>query len=279
MARSTEPGPGRSLRLWPLGRDQLVVLACLVALTLLAIGYLVIFAGGMKAMPAMGQMPGMPSMPGMATPTASMASGPPYGLLALMWAVMMVGMMLPSASPMILLYACVQRKAPGSPLPRTAMFLLGYILVWIAFALLAAGLQVLLTQGALISPDMRLTSRRIAGGVLILAGLYELTPLKHACLRHCRGPVAFVSAHWRPGLGGALRMGALHGGYCLGCCWALMLLLFVGGVMSFTWVFGLAALVLIQKLLPGGRRAAAITSWAIAVLAIVAAAFAFLTPA
>ena len=272
MARSPEAKAAAAPRLWPLGREQLIVLACLGALTALAIGGLLSLARTMDGW-ALGTAQGaMASMGGMAA-EPPVRGGGSYGLLAVMWVVMMVGMMLPSASPMILLYASVQRKASASPLLRTAVFVLGYLLVWSAFALAASGLQTLLSEGALISPEMTLTSRRIAGGVLILAGLYELTPLKHACLRHCRSPLSFITAHWRPGLAGALRMGGQHGLVCIGCCWALMLLLFVGGVMSFACIFALAALVLIQKLLPGGNRAAWLTSLAITALAVLAGAY------
>ena len=220
---------------------------------------------------AMADMPGMTAGGAMASMAAS---GAPYGLLAAMWAVMMVGMMLPSAMPMILLYSAVERKRASGPLLRTSVFVFGYLVVWTGFALLAAGLQKLLADVALITPAMALASRTIAGGVMIFAGVYELTPLKQACLRLCRGPVAFVTAHWRAGLSGALQMGVRHGLYCTGCCWALMLLLFVGGVMNFAWILGLAALILAQKLAPGGRRSALVMSWVIAAVAIGAGLFA-----
>jgi predicted metal-binding membrane protein len=279
MDRSAEPAAGPSRRLWPLGRDQVIVLVCLAALTALAAGWLLDYSANMGRTGASAAMRGVPPMRGMAM--AGMSADPqlvtPYALLAAMWGVMMAGMMLPSATPMILLYAAVQRKGSPWPLARTGVFVLGYLLIWTAFALAASALQKLLAERALITPAMALTSRRISGGVLILAGVYEVTPLKQDCLRYCRGPVAFITSHWRQGFSGAFRMGIRHGLYCTGCCWALMLLLFVGGVMSFAWIVGLAALILVQKLVPGGGRAAAVTSWAIAVAAGTAGALAVRT--
>jgi predicted metal-binding membrane protein len=270
MVLSADTGSGRRGRHLGLTREQWIVLASIALLTGLAAVYLVTFAAGMGPA-ASAPSQGMAGMGDMAmAPSGAAQSGRGYGLLAAMWAVMMAGLMLPSATPMILLYAAVQRRRSGSPLLATGVFLGAYLLVWGGFALAAAGLQQILADRALISPSMQLASRRGAGAVLILAGVYELSPLKQACLRHCRGPVAFVAGHWRPGLAGGLRMGVEHGLFCLGCCCALMLLLFVGGVMSFAWIVGLAALVLLQKLAPFGTRgAAALTSLtgAVAVIA------------
>ena len=145
-----------------------------------------------------------------------------------MWWVMMIGMMIPAASPTILLYAHVHRHSNGAKsAPPTAAFLAGYLACWLGFALIAAGLQV-----SLIPPiSMALASRFAAAGLLIAAGLYQLSPLKDACLSRCRSPALFLSRHYRPGPSGAFRVGVLHGAYCVGCCWLLMALLFVGGVM------------------------------------------------
>ena len=179
---------------------------------------------------------------------AGMAHAPRWPLVASMWAVMMVAMMLPSAAPAILLYARVHRHAVPGKAPPTLAFLAGYLACWSGFALVATALQF-----ALASPmSMALESRWASGALLIAAGLYQLSPLKLACLDHCRSPAEFLSRHYRPGLWGALRLGLLHGTYCVGCCWLLMLLLFVGGVMNLLWIAGLTLLVAAEKLLPGG---------------------------
>lgn len=180
---------------------------------------------------------------------------PAYALLMLlMWIVMMVAMMLPSAAPMLLLFTTIThaRRSPGRRMIAPGLFALGYIAIWSAFSLVAVTLQFAMEKAALLSPMMQTTSTVLAGAVLIAAGVYQWTPLKHACLRHCRSPLDFVLTHWREGLRGAFTMGLRHGIYCLGCCWALMSLLFVGGVMNLAWIAGLALLVLMEKLAPAG---------------------------
>jgi predicted metal-binding membrane protein len=175
-------------------------------------------------------------------------------LLLAMWWVMMVGMMLPGAAPVILTFANVNRnrRARGEPYVPAALFTTGYLLTWGAFSVAATLAQWALESATLLSPMDMTTDSRLLGGLLFLAaGLYQFTPVKLACLRSCRSPLDFVLNHWRAGPGGALRMGMEHGLYCLGCCWILMLLLFVGGVMNLLWVAGLAAVVLIEKLMPG----------------------------
>jgi predicted metal-binding membrane protein len=173
---------------------------------------------------------------------------PPLGALVLMWWLMMVAMMLPSAAPTILLYGRVRHVRGGdADIAPTWLFLAAYLLVWLLFSIGAASLQQLLT-----GPSMALDDRRIASGLLFAVGLYQLSPLKGACLRACRSPAQFISRHWRPGAAGALRLGVLHGTYCLGCCWLLMALLFVGGVMNFAWIAGLTLIVGIEKLAPRG---------------------------
>jgi predicted metal-binding membrane protein len=198
-----------------------------------------------------------------------------FVVMLAMWAVMMVAMMLPGAAPMILLFDAVDRKGSGagSGHARTTVFLLGYLLVWLAFGLAATIVQWQLNEQALLSPmamGMRLEGW-LAGLLLVAAGLYQLTPLKRVCLRHCRTPLHFLADHWRAGAAGAVRMGAAHGLYCLGCCWALMALLFVGGVMDLVWVAGIAAFVLLEKVAPAGRwfasvAGAALIAWGGAVL-------------
>jgi len=197
---------------------------------------------------------------------AGMQAQPSWTLIAAMWAAMMVAMMLPSASPTILLYARVHRHSNGpGAAPPTAAFLGGYIACWLGFALIAATLQVALG-------GMDLVSRNVAAALPIATGLYQLSPLKDACLNRCRSPAQFLSRHYAPGAMGAVRLGLLHGAYCVGCCWLLMALLFVGGVMNLAWVAALALLVAAEKLLPGGMWIAriagvALIGWGVLLLA------------
>ncbi|HUR40642.1 MAG TPA: DUF2182 domain-containing protein [Verrucomicrobiae bacterium] len=177
-------------------------------------------------------------------------------LIFLMWAVMMVGMMLPSAAPAILLYARVQRNSDGveAPAARIHAFTGGYLLAWTGFSIAATLLQYVLSRATLLSPMMESASPLLAGGLLIIAGLYQWTSLKQACLTNCRSPAAFITQHFRPGVGGALRLGAHHGLYCVGCCWALMMLLFAGGVMNLLWIAAITVFVLLEKLAPYGAQ-------------------------
>jgi len=246
-----------------LKRDRAIVLAGLAALTLLAWGYVLLGAGtGMSLrdmsilslfphrvadMPMHGMQMPMPMMPG------AWSAG--YCIIVLlMWWVMMIAMMTPSAAPMILLYARATRHAQGTgQLPQglvpTAAFAGGYLTVWLGFSLLAAVSQWALERsGVLSAMTMGSTSAYVSAAILIAAGLYQLSPLKHVCLRRCRAPAEFLSRHWRPGTSGALRMGLLHGAYCVGCCWVLMALLLVGGIMNALWIAALAILVLLEKL-------------------------------
>jgi predicted metal-binding membrane protein len=172
-----------------------------------------------------------------------------------MWWVMMMAMMLPSASPMILIVARVNRtqKAQGGPFVPTSIFAAGYLVAWGVFSLLATGCQWGLERVGLLSAMLGSTSALFGGLVLVVAGVYQCTPLKHACLRHCRNPFQFVTHHWHTGTLGALRMGMAHGAFCLGCCWFLMALLFVGGIMNLYWIIGLALFVLLEKTMPGGH--------------------------
>ena len=179
-------------------------------------------------------------------------------LVLAMWWVMMAAMMLPSAAPVILLYACVSNQRRGGPvIARSWILLSGYLLAWLAVAAAAAGLQLLATKAGLIDGmTMRATSCALAGATLVAAGVYQLSPLKNACLANCRSPALFLTRHWRPGAIGALRLGLVHGGYCIGCCWLLMALLFVGGVMNFLWIAALTALVAMEKLVRSGPQVA-----------------------
>jgi len=167
---------------------------------------------------------------------------------------MMLGMMLPSAAPMILTFETLQRRKRerDEAYVPTAIFVAGYLLVWGAFSLAATVAQWWLQQAALLSPMLALETPLLGALIFVLAGLYQWTPLKYACLRQCRSPFGFLLSQWRDGWRGALRMGVRHGLYCLGCCWVLMLLLFTFGVMNLVWVAAVAAFVCAEKLLPGG---------------------------
>jgi predicted metal-binding membrane protein len=197
--------------------------------------------------------------------TASMPWTPATtAAILLMWIAMMAAMMLPSATPVVLLYAqhCRRRADAFGPYVPTGLFVAGYLAVWTGFAAVATALQWLLDWLGWLSPEMAIHRPVIAGFALVAVGIYQLTPVKGACLAHCRGPVAFLAMHWRRGSLGALRMGVTHGLYCLGCCWALMLLLFVGGAMNLAVVLALALFVAVEKWAPrggsAGRAAAAV---------------------
>jgi len=184
-----------------------------------------------------------------------MAMSPSFALVAAMWWVMMIAMMVPSAAPTVLLYAQVHRaRVDPAARPPVGAFVSGYLLCWLAFSLAAASAQLWLERSALASPmTMALHSRTAAGALLIAAGAYQLSPLKDACLGQCRSPASFLARHHRPGASGAFQMGVRHGAFCVGCCWPLMLLLFVGGVMNVAWIAGLALIVAGEKLLPYGQ--------------------------
>lgn len=239
-----------------LKRDRLIVAASLVFITILAWAYLVWLSRGMTMSAAMTAMPGMPDMPGMDMSVQAW-SAKLFLLTLAMWTVMMAGMMTPSAAPMILLYARVGRQATsqGKPFASTGWFAGGYLLSWSLFSLVATYLQFMLDRGAFLNSSMSLASSRLGGLVFVIAGIYQWTPLKDSCLRQCRSPLSFIQRHggFKPEIGSSLALGLRHGLYCIGCCWSLMALLFAVGVMNLAWVAALAALVLIEKLAPGGR--------------------------
>ncbi|MCY0095490.1 DUF2182 domain-containing protein [Hoeflea ulvae] len=223
-----------------------LVLGGPVALALVSWIYLGLMIGDMSLIPGMAQM----MMPG------QMFSPAPLFGLFVMWAVMMAAMMLPTAMPMIIAYARMQAvdRSRGAGWMPVFMFSGGYVLAWAAFSLAAAVLQAGLTHLALMSPMMmKAGSGPLAGGILIVAGLYQFTPLKQACLRLCRSPLSFLMTEWREGNPGALTMGWRHGLFCIGCCWALMGLLFVAGVMNTLWIIAIALYVLIEKIVPGSQ--------------------------
>ena len=238
-----------------LRHDRLVVLAALLTLT--AVCWVYVFAGAGTGMPAIE----MSALPTATNVTGHMAFMEPaqwtagYAALMLwMWWVMMVAMMLPSAAPAILLFAAIdrQRQTGQAPYAPTVVFTAGYLTIWALFSVGATALQWLLEKVALMSPLMVTTSTILGGALLIAAGIWQFTPLKDACLRHCRSP-ADVITRWRgSGPFGPFYTGIMHGTFCLGCCWVLMLLLFYGGVMNVYWIAGLALLVLIEKIFPAG---------------------------
>ena len=223
-------------------RDFLVIIVSLGGITLLSWLYLVKMAAGMsmsEGMPAI-RMPAWDAVY--------------FWMMFLMWAVMMIGMMLPSVTPMVLIYAGVARKSAGHGMPVAPIgaFVFGYIAMWLGFSMFATLAQWGLDQAALLSPMMVSNSVGLGAALLIAAGIYQWLPIKDKCLRHCRSPVHFIATHWRPGSIGAFKMGLSHGAFCLGCCWVLMSLLFVGGVMNLFWIAAIALFVLLEKVLPLG---------------------------
>ena len=248
-----------------LKRDRWIVLGGMAAIALLSWAYILAGAGmgmSVRDMTIVSLFPHrMTEMP-MAGMSMSMQPGMwsvgYFIIVLIMWWVMMIAMMTPSAAPMILLYARATRHAQARGQLRqgvvpTAAFAGGYLMVWLGFSLLAAALQWALERSGLVSAMMfASTSAGVSAAILALAGLYQLSPLKHVCLRHCRAPAEFLSSHWRPGAFGALRMGLEHGAFCVGCCWLLMALLLVGGIMNVLWIAALAILVLLEKVAPHG---------------------------
>ncbi|MGO9453762.1 MAG: DUF2182 domain-containing protein [Candidatus Binataceae bacterium] len=247
-----ESAPQASVPALP-ARERLVILTELAVLTALSWLYLV-------------RMPMSASDFG--ATAARMASPLPPGVIDLwlvfmMWAVMMVAMMLPSAAPMVLMYARMARgrSEEGSTL-RAWIFAAGYIAVWTAFSAAATAAQAILQRTAILSNALT-TSSIVGAIILIAAGIYQITPMKQACLSYCQSPVAFFMTHWRDGSTGAFKMGLDHGTFCVGCCWMLMMLLFVAGVMNLAWVAALTALVLVEKLVPYPRAIARTTGAAL----------------
>ena len=226
-------------------RDRLVVLAGLVVAAALAWLYLIDMALDMGGDMAAGS----------GTMMRIQAWSLTHGLLMwAMWAMMMVAMMVPSAAPMILIFARVDRsQGTGRAYTATTLFALGYVAVWAGFSVAATAMQWGLQNAALLSPMMVATSKILGGILFIAAGIYQWTPLKYACLKHCRSPMAFIMGHWRPGRLGAFRMGLGHGAFCLGCCGFVMGLLFVGGVMNLALVAAITVFVVAEKLMPKGE--------------------------
>lgn len=186
-----------------------------------------------------------------------------------MWAVMMTAMMVPAATPVFLLFLSVMRRRHGAALPLlTGAFVAGYLAVWTGFSLLATLAQYGLHTATLLSPDAMRVTPPLAGALLVAAGVWQWTPMKRSCLAHCRSPLHFLTTAWRDGNGGALEMGARHGLWCVGCCWLLMALLFVAGVMNLLWVAALSALVLLEKVAPPRMRIAEVVGAALLAIGV-----------
>jgi predicted metal-binding membrane protein len=240
-------------------RERALTLGALAVLVALAWIYFVRLGRNMTAMAGMG----MAVDPWTARDAA---------LAAAMWATMMVAMMLPAAAPMILMFTGLNRRRRERGERRhvdTPLFVLGYLVIWSAFSIAAAAAQWGLQRAALLGDDAMAATPFVAAALLLVAAIYQVTPLKYACLARCRTPLGFLMTEWREGAAGAFVMGLRHGLFCLGCCWALMALLFVGGVMNLTWVAALTVFVLIEKLIPAGR----LVSWPSAMLLLAWAAW------
>src|SRR5262249_10784617 len=202
----------------------------------------------------------MPDGSRMAMPMPQAWTPGQFVLMVVMWTVMMVAMMVPSAAPMIVAFATINRRraeAGGSAVP-TAVFLAGYLLIWTAFSLAATLLQWALQSLALLAPETLEVTPLLRAIVLLGAGIWQFTPLKYTCLARCQSPIGFILNEWRDGGAGALVMGLRHGAFCVGCCWTLMVMLFVAGMMNLLWVAAIAAFVLFEKIAPRGRA----VSWA-----------------
>ena len=236
-----------------LKRDRLVVFGAIFLVAAIAWGYIVYVAQsnagvGMSMSVAAGNMRSW--------------SGVDFALMFVMWSVMMVAMMVPSAAPMVLLFATVnrRRREQSRPFVSTGVFLSGYVVIWSLFAVGATLGNWGLHQASLLSSMMGgSSSGYLGGGLLLTAGVFQWSRLKYVCLTHCRSPLSFIMNDWREGAAGAFKMGLQHGSYCLGCCWVLMALLFVLGVMNLVWIAALAAFVLAEKVAPAGQKVSRVT--------------------
>ena len=229
-----------------LRRERSLLLISAALLTVLAWAAMVLGHGGG---PTLGQV---------AVPHHHALGPGGFGVAFAMWMVMMVAMMLPAVLPWILLFSDVgQRRTDGNVAQRfpTALFAAGYFAVWALFSLVAAAGQLLLQRLALLDPGRLALAPALAGGLWVAAGAFQLSPLKAACLRHCRTPLSFLLTAWRPGRGAAFRLGVRHGAFCLGCCWALMALSFALGVMNLAWMAFLTVFLCVEKIAPGGEWA------------------------
>jgi predicted metal-binding membrane protein len=246
-----DPGAGEAAptRLeFALGHNRAPLIVLLILLPLVCWSWIVVMARDMYG-----------SMTGASAWMMTLRWDAPHVLLLwMMWAVMMVGMMLPSAAPLVLMYGAAARRRGSGARATESIYALaaGYITVWALFSVVATASQRLLSAWFILSPMMTLTIPAAGAGLLLVAGLYQLTPLKRICLQHCRSPFNVLIHRWREGTAGAFRMGLDHGAHCLGCCWALMLLLFVGGVMNLAVIAALTVFVAFEKLSPFGIHSA-----------------------
>ncbi len=240
---------------WPLRtRDRFFITGSLAVVVALAWGYLYVLATNMPAMSKM---------------DVAMSAGiRPWSLaesflMFAMWVVMMVGMMVPTAMRAVLIYAGISHRAhaQGTPVAPTYWFVAGYAVVWSGFGLAATIFQAGFDRLGLLSPMMVSSSPLLGAGLLIAAGLYQLTPWKDACLQHCQSPAMYLATRFRPGVGNAFGLGMRHGAYCLGCCWLLMGLLFLGGAMNLLRIAAVTGFVLLEKLLPASLRVARFSGW------------------
>jgi predicted metal-binding membrane protein len=236
-----------------LKRDRAVVMAGLASIITLAWAYMFFLAGSMAG-DMSGNMKSMELGMEMVMPSLQTWGVTDFVFMFIMWSVMMVAMMTPSAAPMVLIFSKFnrQQREQHAPFLRTGIFLSGYLIVWAGYSVLATLVQWGLHSMALLSPMMVSTSPVLGGVLLIGAGIFQFTPLKHACLSHCRTPLGFLMNEWQEGNRGALRMGLQHGNFCVGCCWLIMTLLFVAGVMNLLWVATITAYVLFEKIIPQG---------------------------
>ena len=234
-----------------LRRDRSVVLVGLGTIFLLSWAYMIYLASDMT-----GMMNTSNTSMEMAMPILHPWGGVDYLLMFIMWSVMMFAMMTPSAAPMVLMYTKItrQKQAAFKPVLGTVVFYFGYLLIWMAFSAAATLAQGGLHAATLLSSMMETTSPILGGIILVAAGVFQFTSLKYACLSHCRTPLGYFMTEWREGKWGTLVMGLRHGAYCVGCCWLLMALLFVAGVMNLVWIAVIAAYVLAEKLIPGGHK-------------------------
>jgi predicted metal-binding membrane protein len=230
-----------------LKKDRLIVTGGLFVLCILAWLYIIYLYRQMIVMDMNALFFAMPM-----TPSWTVLD---FILLFLMWFVMMIAMMTPSVTPLILIFAMVnrKRKQQQNPFVATGYLITGYFLVWAGFSLMSTLLQWLLQQVWLLNPEMRIVNKTFGGLILIAAGIFQFTPLKNKCLGHCSTPIDFIYTNWKEGKQGALRMGMQNGMYCLGCCWVLMILLFVSGIMNLLWIALIALFVLIEKVLPKAK--------------------------
>jgi predicted metal-binding membrane protein len=246
-------------------RDRFVIAICLIVITLLAWAYLIRLDRQMSA-----SMEYDMAMAAMGMSMSASWSAADVWLAFLMWVIMMVAMMTPSAAPVLLLFAATAAARSERGIPVTTLtFGLGYAVVWIGFSVCAALAQWGLHEATLLSSAMRTSSPQLGGGILVAAGAYQLTPVKRACMVHCRSPLGFLLTHWRDSAGGAFQMGCRHGVYCLGCCWALMTVLFVVGIMNLAWVAMLALFVFLEKLGPAGLTASRVAAVVLVLFGVV----------